>query len=98
MSDFSEIIKSEKPTLVDFYATWCSPCVTMGPILESVSKEIGSGAKILKVDIDKNMEAAKEYGVRSVPTLILFKEGEIVWRQSGVTQKDLLVETIQKVL
>jgi thioredoxin 1 len=70
----------------------------MGPILENVSKEVGDDAKILKVDIDKNMDAAREYGVRSVPTLILFKEGEIVWRQAGVSQKDLLVETIQKVI
>jgi thioredoxin 1 len=98
MSDFNEIINSEKPTLVDFYATWCGPCKMMVPILENVSKEVGDDAKILKVDIDKNMDAAREYGVRSVPTLILFKEGEIVWRQAGVSQKDLLVETIQKVI
>ncbi len=98
MSDFNDIIQSEKPTLVDFYATWCSPCVTMGTILESVAKEIGDGAKILKVDIDKNMDAAREYGVRSVPTLILFKEGKIVWRQAGVSQPNLLVETIQKTI
>jgi len=98
MSDFNEIIKSEKPTLVDFYATWCGPCKMMGPILESVAKEVGDDAKILKVDIDKNMDAAREYGVRSVPTLILFKEGEIVWRQAGVSQKNLLVETIQKAI
>ena len=98
MSDFNEIINSTKPTLVDFYATWCSPCVTMGPILEGVAKEVGDDAKILKVDIDKNMDAAREYGVRSVPTLILFKEGKILWRQAGVSQKNVLVETIQKVI
>lgn len=98
MSDFNDIIQSEKPTLVDFYATWCGPCKMMGPILEGVAKELGDEAKIIKVDIDKNMDAAREYGVRSVPTLILFKEGEIVWRQAGVSQKNLLVETIQKVI
>jgi thioredoxin 1 len=70
----------------------------MGPILEGVAKEIGDDAKILKVDIDKNMDAAREYGVRSVPTLILFKEGKILWRQAGVSQKNVLVETIQKVI
>jgi len=98
MSDFNEIINSTKPTLVDFYATWCGPCKMMGPILEGVAKEIGDDAKILKVDIDKNMDAAREYGVRSVPTLILFKEGKILWRQAGVSQKNVLVETIQKVI
>tara|TARA_B110000211_G_C14038019_1_gene535467 strand:- start:487 stop:783 length:297 start_codon:yes stop_codon:yes gene_type:complete len=98
MSDFNEIINSETPTLVDFYATWCGPCKMMGPILEGVAKEIGDDAKILKVDIDKNMDAAREYGVRSVPTLILFKEGKILWRQAGVSQKNVLVETIQKVI
>ena len=96
MSDFSEIIKSEKPTLVDFYATWCGPCKVIAPILEEVATEVGDSAKILKVDIDNNMDAAKQYGVRSVPTLILFKEGKEVWRQSGVTPKQTLVETINR--
>ena len=88
MSDFNEIINSEKPTLVDFYATWCSPCQMLTPILEGVSTEVGDNAKVLKVDIEKNMETASQYGVRSVPTLILFKEGKEVWRQTGLTQKN----------
>ena len=98
MSDFNEIINSEKPTLVDFYATWCGPCQMLTPILEGVSTEVGDNAKVLKIDIEKNMETASQYGVRSVPTLILFKEGKEVWRQTGLTQKNVLVETINRVI
>ena len=98
MSDFNEIINSEKPTLVDFYATWCSPCQMLTPILEGVSTEVGDNAKVLKVDIEKNMDTASQYGVRSVPTLILFKEGKEVWRQTGLTQKNVLVETINRAI
>jgi thioredoxin 1 len=98
MSDFQEIISSDKPTLVDFYATWCGPCKMQAPILEQVASEVGDDAKILKVDIDNNMDAARQYGVRSVPTLILFKEGKEVWRKAGVSQKKVLVETIQKTI
>lgn len=98
MSDFNEIINSEKPTLVDFYATWCSPCQMLTPILEGVSTEVGDNAKVLKIDIEKNMDTASQYGVRSVPTLILFKEGKEVWRQTGLTQKNVLVETINRAI
>jgi thioredoxin 1 len=98
MSDFNEIINSEKPTLVDFYATWCGPCQMLTPILEGVSTEVGDNAKVLKIDIEKNMETASQYGVRSVPTLILFKEGKEVWRQTGLTQKNVLVETINRAI
>ena len=98
MSDFNEIINSEKHTLVDFYATWCGQCQMLTPILEGVSTEVGDNAKVLKVDIEKNMETASQYGVRSVPTLILFKEGKEVWRQTGLTQKNVLVETINRAI
>jgi thioredoxin 1 len=98
MSDFNEIINSEKPTLVDFYATWCGPCQMLTPILEGVSTEVGDNAKVLKIDIEKNMDTANQYGVRSVPTLILFKEGKEVWRQTGLTQKNVLVETINRAI
>lgn len=98
MSDFNEIINSEKPTLVDFYATWCGPCQMLTPILEGVSTEVGDNAKVLKIDIEKNMETASQYGVRSVPTLILFKEGKEIWRQTGLTQKNVLVETINRAI
>ena len=98
MSDFNEIINSEKPTLVDFFATWCGPCQMLSPILEEVSSEVGDTAKVLKVDIEKNMDFARQYNVRSVPTLIIFKEGKEVWRKTGLTDKNVLVESINKVI
>ena len=94
MENFEEIIKSKTPTLVDFYATWCGPCKMMSPLLEQVSKDVGNSARILKIDIDTNRNVATQYGIRSVPTLILFKEGKQVWRQSGVPPKNLIVESV----
>lgn len=98
MGKFDELINSEKPTLVDFYATWCGPCKMMSPLLEEVARELGESTKIIKVDIEKNKDAAVQYGIRSVPTLILFKEGEIVWRQSGLPSKTLIVESVKNFL
>jgi len=98
MSDFNEIINSEKPTLVDFYATWCGPCKMMSPIMEETKTEIGDNANILKVDVDKNREVAVKYGIRGVPTMIIFQNGQPVWRQSGVIPKSTLVENINKFL
>ena len=96
MGKFDEMINSTTPTLVDFYATWCGPCKMMSPLLEQVASEMGDETKIIKVDIDKNRDAAAQYGIRSVPTLILFKEGEIVWRQSGLPPKSMITESIKK--
>jgi thioredoxin 1 len=94
MENFEEIIKSKTPTLVDFYATWCGPCKMMSPLLEQVSQDVGDSARILKIDVDTNRNVATQYGIRSVPTLILFKEGKQVWRQSGVPPKNLIVESV----
>lgn len=88
MSDFNKLIQEAKPTLVDFFATWCGPCRMQGPILEEVKKRVGDNANILKVDIDQNQALAAQYNVRSVPTLILFKNGEAIWRGVGVQQAD----------
>jgi thioredoxin 1 len=96
MNNFNELINSKKPTLVDFYADWCGPCKMMKPIIEDTKKELGNTATILKVDIESNSDVARQYGIRSIPTLILFKEGEVVWRQSGIPPKSLIVESVKK--
>ncbi len=96
MSDFKELISQSKPTLVDFFATWCGPCRIQGPILEDVKNKVGDAANILKVDIDQNQALAAQYRVQSVPTLIMFKNGEAVWRAVGVHQADQLEAKIKE--
>lgn len=93
---FNEIIQSEVPVLVDFFATWCGPCQMLGPILNEVKETLGEGVKIIKIDVDKNQQLASQLQVRGVPTLILYKNGKQLWRQSGVLSKDNLVEIIQQ--
>jgi thioredoxin 1 len=93
-SSFTEIINSTSPVLLDFHADWCGPCKTLEPILKQVKNELGDGIKIIKIDIDKNQALAEKYQVRGVPTMILFKKGKQLWRQSGVLQKHEIVSTI----
>lgn len=94
MNKFSEIINQDQLTLVDFSAEWCGPCKMMKPILDELKSKIGNNATIIKVDVDKSPQAAKEYNIKGVPTLILFKKGEIKWRQSGVVQANMLEQII----
>lgn len=94
MSKFSEIINQDKPVLVDFFATWCGPCKMMNPILKQVKDDLGEDVVIIKIDVDKNQTLAAKYQVKGVPTMLLFKNGKQVWRQSGVLQKDEIINII----
>ena len=96
MNEFTDMIGQSKPTLVDFFATWCGPCKMQSPILEEVKQFVGEKANVVKVDIDRNQELAMHYRVQSVPTLILFKNGEPVWRTVGLQQRDTLIKKIDE--
>lgn len=90
MAEFKDTIKDSKPTLVDFYATWCGPCKMMHPILEQLKDKMGDSVTIVKIDVDKHQELAQAYRVMSVPTLIVFRDGDVKWRAAGVhTAEDL---------
>ncbi len=94
-SSFRKIIEAETPVLVDFFAEWCGPCKMLAPILKQVKDEMGDGLKIVKIDVDKNQDLAAKYEVRGVPTMLLFKNGKQVWRQSGVLQKNDIINVVR---
>jgi len=91
---FHDLITSDKPVLLDFYATWCGPCQMLGPILTHVKESLGDRITILKVDVDKNQEIAAKYRIKGVPTMMLFQNGVQLWRQSGVLSKEEIIEVI----
>ncbi len=95
---FNEIIQSNTPTLIDFHATWCGPCKAMAPILQETKQALGDQVQIIKIDVDKNQGLAQALGVQGVPTLVLYRNGDLIWRQSGVVPKHQLVEVVKKAL
>ena len=97
MSSFQDLIKGEKPILVDFYADWCAPCKAMNPILKSVKSKMGDQIKILKINIDKNQAVANKFNVRGIPTFILFQSNEIKLRKSGLLEENNLLEELKKI-
>ena len=97
-ASFSDLIRSENPVLVDFYADWCGPCKTLAPIQKEVKGELGDRLRVVKVDVDRNQEVAGRYQVRGVPTMILFKNGKVLWRQSGVLSKPDLLRALEPLL
>ena len=98
MANFQEIIDSEKPTLVDFYAEWCGPCQTMKPILDQLKDKMGEDIRILKVDVDKNATASTKYRIMGVPTFILFQKGEVKWQKPGTFTLHQLEQMIKEAL
>ena len=98
MTSFGTLIQSHKPVVVDFFATWCGPCKAMSPILKEAKDRLGDHATVIKIDIDKNPEAARQFNVQGVPTLIVFQKGAVKWRQSGVVPAQMLVEAVNRLL
>lgn len=93
---FLDLIQNETPTLVDFHAEWCGPCKMMKPILEELKSKVGDQVRIIKIDVDKNPAVANQFRVQGVPTLILFKKGELKWRQSGVVPTESLKRIVEQ--
>ena len=94
MNSFQELINGDKPLIVDFYAAWCGPCKVQAPILKQTKDELGDQVRIIKIDVDKNPEVAQQFQVQGVPTLILFRNGKIKWRQSGVVPATTLIQLV----
>lgn len=94
METFKEIINSGKPVLIDFYATWCAPCKAISPMVETIGKEVQGKARVLKIDVDKNSQLATTYQIQAVPTLMIFKDGKVVWRQPGGADKHTILNTL----
>ncbi|MFQ3326131.1 MAG: thioredoxin 1 [Salibacteraceae bacterium] len=94
MASFTEIVNGDKPVLIDFHADWCGPCKVLSPIIQEVAKELDGKVRVIKIDVDKNPALADKFQIRGVPTMMLFKDGKSVWRQSGVLQKDEIIKQL----
>jgi thioredoxin 1 len=96
MSNLTEILNGDTPVLIDFFAEWCGPCKMMTPVLKDLKDDLGDEVIILKIDVDKNNAIAAKYQIKGVPTFMIFKQGKMLWRQSGMLQKQDLIELIDK--
>ena len=96
MEPFKELIQSEIPVLVDFYADWCGPCKAMNPVVQEVARQVNGRARVIKINIDKNVQAARSYGVSAVPTFIIFRKGEVLWRHPGMIDKKSLLNVLMQ--
>jgi|TARA_B110000879_G_scaffold24346_1_gene32338 thioredoxin 1 len=94
MASFTEIVNGDKPVLIDFHADWCGPCKVLSPIIQEVAKELDGKVRVIKIDVDKNPALTDKFQIRGVPTLMLFKDGKSVWRQSGVLQKGEIIKQL----
>ncbi len=94
METFYDVISGDRPVLVDFFATWCQPCRAMHPVLEQVKAELGDKLRIIKIDVDKNEQTAGQYGIQAVPTLLLMRNRQVLWRQSGMMSKAGLIDAL----
>jgi thioredoxin 1 len=96
METFQQIINGDKPVLVDFFATWCGPCKAMSPVIESIGKELQGQIRVLKIDVDKNQALASQLHIQAVPTFVIYKKGQIVWKKSGGADKTILMQEIKQ--
>jgi len=95
MARFSDIIQSEVPVVIDFFADWCAPCKMMPPILKEVKNQLGDQVKVVKINVDKNQQLAAKYNVKSIPTIMVFKSGNLTWRQAGVAQANEIIQAVR---
>lgn len=95
MASFKELIQAEKPVLIDFHATWCQPCKVVSPIVKQVKEKMGDRVSVLKIDVDRNQSLAQSLSIQGVPTLMIYRKGELKWRQSGVVSAEALIQQLE---
>lgn len=98
MAGFKDIVASEKPVLIDFYADWCGPCKTLAPIIQDVKRQLGDRAQVIKIDVDRNPQLASSLQIQGVPTLMIYQNGQMKWRQSGVVPANRIIQEVEKLV